>query len=272
MMLSRLNSRILPSKNITKSLVVSSTNKKCSHIKPSTITRSYSSETSPENDLFELYNPNGKTTSSYKKNQIQKWRDQRNVKNQKAKDSGFKVDWNYKMSHIIERPLIVNTVEEPWRAQYDEWRERWQVPIESQKPDINQLLSDEAHEKKEEDFEDVEFKYDEPGPLITKYDKSFDKKSLRRKLGDRLFLLVKKHRDSHGWQLPQGPLPIYETFEENITPNLRDVAQSQVDKVVGPKAHLYMSGNAPFGIYSYAYPKQYQKEIDTYGADRKSVV
>lgn len=143
---------------------------------------------------------------------------------------------------------------------------RWFAPIDSQRPDFNQLLQEENTSRKEEEEVDTEFKYFEPGPLITRHDKMDNRKSLRRKLDQRLFLLVKKQRDNHSWQFPQGPLPLYETFEENVTPELRDVAQSQVDKIVGSKAHLYMSGNAPFGVYSYAYPKAYQKEIDTYGA------
>lgn len=47
-------------------------------------------------DIFELYNPEGITTAQYKKNQLKKWRAQREEKDLAAKQSGFKVDWNYK--------------------------------------------------------------------------------------------------------------------------------------------------------------------------------
>lgn len=106
----------------------------------------------------------------------------------------------------------------------------------------------------------------EPGPRITKADKMNDRKSLRRQLEQRLFLLVKKDRPSHAWQLPQIPLPLYETFEVNKTQNLRDYAQSHVNTLVGKNADIYMCGNAPYGLYSYPFPKNVQKEFDAYGS------
>lgn len=106
----------------------------------------------------------------------------------------------------------------------------------------------------------------EPGPRITKADLMNDRKSLRRKLDQKLFLLVKKERATHPWQLPQISFPIYESFEENKTPNLREYAQSHVNNLFGKTADVYMCGNAPYGLYSYPFPKSVQKEFDAYGA------
>lgn len=42
------------------------------------------------------------------------------------------------------------------------------------------------------------------GPRITEADKANDRKSLYRKLDKKLFLIVKRKRDQHTWQFPQG--------------------------------------------------------------------
>lgn len=42
------------------------------------------------------------------------------------------------------------------------------------------------------------------GPRITEADKANDRKSLYRKLDKKLFLIVKRGRDQHTWQFPQG--------------------------------------------------------------------
>jgi len=42
------------------------------------------------------------------------------------------------------------------------------------------------------------------GPRITEADTANDRKSLYRKLDKKLFLIVKRQRDQHAWQFPQG--------------------------------------------------------------------
>jgi hypothetical protein len=41
-------------------------------------------------------------------------------------------------------------------------------------------------------------------PLITPADKLNDRKALHRKLTNRLYLIVRKNRNNHSWQFPQG--------------------------------------------------------------------
>jgi hypothetical protein len=52
------------------------------------------------------------------------------------------------------------------------------------------------------------------GPRITEADKKNDRKSLRRKLDRKLFLLVKKNGGAEpGWQFPSSPLDIENTTD-----------------------------------------------------------
>ena len=43
-----------------------------------------------------------------------------------------------------------------------------------------------------------------PASRITEADKTNDRRSKERRLQDSLFLLVKRNREDHAWQFPQG--------------------------------------------------------------------
>ena len=53
-----------------------------------------------------------------------------------------------------------------------------------------------------------------PASRETEADKAGDMKSLQRKLDRVLYLLVKKPRKDHAWQLPQGGLEQQESLVE----------------------------------------------------------
>ena len=61
---------------------------------------------------------------------------------------------------------------------------------------------DEFEDMKE--LRELELQEFKPGSQLTEADLSGDKTSLNRKLDRVLYLLVKKPRQEHAWQMPQG--------------------------------------------------------------------
>ena len=53
-----------------------------------------------------------------------------------------------------------------------------------------------------------------PAPRVTEADVSGDVRSLNRKLDHMLYMLVKKPRKDHAWQVPQGGIEGDETLIE----------------------------------------------------------
>lgn len=54
----------------------------------------------------------------------------------------------------------------------------------------------------------------QPASRTTQADEEDDRKSLNRKLAESLFLLVKKARNQHAWQMPQGQHEGQESLRE----------------------------------------------------------
>lgn len=61
---------------------------------------------------------------------------------------------------------------------------------------------------------DAELSAFKPAPRETVADKNHDLKSLQRKLSEVLYLLVKKNRAKHVWQMPQGGVEQNESILE----------------------------------------------------------
>ena len=61
---------------------------------------------------------------------------------------------------------------------------------------------------------EVELQSFHPASRETEADRAGDMKSLQRKLNRVLYLLVKKPRKKHAWQLPQGGLEQQESLVE----------------------------------------------------------
>lgn len=71
---------------------------------------------------------------------------------------------------------------------------------------IGQSLDDDETDMFEDlqESRDMEFQDFHPAPRLTEADTSCDMKSLDRKLDRVLYLLVRKPRQEHAWQMPQG--------------------------------------------------------------------
>lgn len=230
-------------------------------------------------------------TASFKRMQMAEFRRLNSEINEKARASGLKKDWNHKMAMIVTRPPVLETEPEPWEVAYNEWKARWDAPIKAQIPSLQPLL-DEDTAKKQVDTTSVKIseaelaQMDEEqraramraeeiaaaareeavvrvGDRITKADREDNRKSLRRKLDQNLYFIVKKNRQDHAWQFPQVPLPMDLTNEKR---QIRDFATEGVAVAAGPQTHVYMTGNAPAGFYTYPFEKSTQQSLNTYGA------
>ena len=73
-----------------------------------------------------------------------------------------------------------------------------------------------------DDFEDIqearetELREFVPAPRVTEADRLGDMKSLDRRLDRAVYLLVKKPREEHAWQMPQGGVEPEESLIEVI--------------------------------------------------------
>jgi len=127
--------------------------------------------------------------------------------------------------------------------------------------------SAEADKKKKDDKEDEneEQKAKEllDYPRITDADKRNDRKSLYRALENRLYLIVKKKRDSNAWSFPQGG------YEKEDGDHLRTTAERELKEECGALMNTFFIGNAPLGCYQYPIPRELQKN---YGQAEKTRV
>eukprot|EP00731_Ephydatia_muelleri_P020388 Em0013g115a len=81
-----------------------------------------------------------------------------------------------------------------------------------------------------------------PAPRETLADLSDDKKSLHRKLDRVLYLLVKKARQEHAWQMPQGGLEKEESLAQAAVRELREECGSGLNvKFLSGAPALYFS-------------------------------
>jgi len=80
-----------------------------------------------------------------------------------------------------------------------------------------------------------------------------------RKLDRKLFLIVKKDRKEHAWQFPQG-------LKEPSENALRATAEREFAEECGKNVNVFFNGNAPVHFYTYSYPQEVQKQLNSYGA------
>ncbi|KAF9355123.1 54S ribosomal protein L17 mitochondrial [Mortierella sp. AD094] len=90
---------------------------------------------------------------------------------------------------------------------------------------------------------------------ITEADRKNDVKSLERALQRTLYLIVKKPREQHAWQFPQGGVRAVE--------NLQEAAGRELQEECGGNMDLWFVGRVPIGHYSYSHPKNFKTESDT---------
>ncbi|GBC04495.1 hypothetical protein RclHR1_00570051 [Rhizophagus clarus] len=87
---------------------------------------------------------------------------------------------------------------------------------------------------------------------ITQDDLNKNLKSLNRALQRTLYLIVKKPRDEHAWQFPQGGV--------NNKESLVRAAARELEEECGNKMDVWFVGRRPIGYYKYAYPKDFVRE------------
>ncbi|CAG8598400.1 2456_t:CDS:2, partial [Acaulospora colombiana] len=87
---------------------------------------------------------------------------------------------------------------------------------------------------------------------VTLADMKNDVKSLDRVLQRTLYLIVKKPRDEHSWQFPQGGVEKPETLLQTATRELKEECGSNMD--------IWFVGRRPFGYYEYEYPPGYSRD------------
>jgi len=100
-----------------------------------------------------------------------------------------------------------------------------------------------------EEADDFGRRHDLNLPLITQFDEKDDRKSLYRKLTNRLYLIVKKPRQKYSWQFPQT---FYEEAKDKQ--HLRLTAKRQLESDCGPKLSTFFIGHSPIHYIQYDLP------------------
>ncbi|KAF9391189.1 54S ribosomal protein L17 mitochondrial [Podila verticillata] len=81
---------------------------------------------------------------------------------------------------------------------------------------------------------------------VTEADRKNDVRSLERALARTLYLIVKKPREQHAWQFPQGGVHVCE--------NLQEAAGRELQEECGSNMDLWFVGRVPIGHYNYKVP------------------
>ncbi|KAG0040925.1 54S ribosomal protein L17 mitochondrial [Podila clonocystis] len=81
---------------------------------------------------------------------------------------------------------------------------------------------------------------------VTEADRKNDTRSLERALARTLYLIVKKPREQHAWQFPQGGVHVCE--------NLQEAAGRELQEECGSNMDLWFVGRVPIGHYNYKLP------------------
>lgn len=211
------------------------------------------------------------------------------------------LDWDHVASPFFERPMIVWPEPAPAEKEYfamkDMIDEKYMVPAdglmdgqelydevygEAERIVAEQVAAKELGEEIDQAdlFDQIQIKYagsDKgqqiikqyelityvPNELRTPADHNDDRRSLNRKLDDRLFLILKKDRDSHQWHFPQMCHVDPPEDEENppedeefhFKPGLRETAEKAMARSAGDKMQGYYYSHAPQGFYFYRYPE-----------------
>ncbi|GAA6030717.1 hypothetical protein JCM8097_006286 [Rhodosporidiobolus ruineniae] len=90
-------------------------------------------------------------------------------------------------------------------------------------------------------------------PRETEADRTGDVKSLERRADRTLYLLLKKKRDQHAWQFPQGAVEANES--------LVSAAQRELLEEVGNNVDVWPVGKVPAGAMEYQFPKEHVKKF-----------
>lgn len=175
-----------------------------------------------------------------------------------AKAVALGLPWRIIASSILQRYPTVLKEAEPWEQEHIDLQEKLddlkrQEFMDAIK-DTEAMVIAEQNPSYDEILETLPFT---PAPRVTEADLNNDRHSLDRKLPDNLFFVVKRNRDSYGWQFPQGKLKEGETA--------RAGAERVIDRAVG-KIERWFISNAPIGHYCYEYSAEEQAQRKEFGA------
>ncbi|GAA5852871.1 hypothetical protein JCM9279_006209 [Rhodotorula babjevae] len=86
----------------------------------------------------------------------------------------------------------------------------------------------------------------------TEADRSGDARSLERRADRTLYLLLKKKRDQHAWQFPQGAV--------SSTESLVDAAHRELLGEAGPNVDAWPVGRVPASALEYEFPPEHRRK------------
>ena len=177
----------------------------------------------------------------------------------KAKALGL--DWRIVCATVLHRYPTITPANEPWEeAQYnmeERMAEKQREWLMDQLGDTDANFIGDENPSYDEILASMPF---EPASRESQADIDGDMRSMERKQDKSSFLLVKRNRDSHVWQFPQGKLNTEKDGDSG-----RKAAERIIDRAVG-NVHRYFISNAPIGHFCYAYPPQIQEQRGQYGA------
>eukprot|EP01100_Stratorugosa_tubuloviscum_P003762 TRINITY_DN190_c0_g2_i1.p1 TRINITY_DN190_c0_g2~~TRINITY_DN190_c0_g2_i1.p1 ORF type:complete len:467 (+),score=217.85 TRINITY_DN190_c0_g2_i1:156-1556(+) len=165
--------------------------------------------------------------------------------------------WQIIAALIIERYPRVFKIE-PWMEEYNQFqlKKNNEIAIKTPLDDIISAIKPNWKEISAKEKRAMEiFK---PAPLRTSDDQSGNKKSLNRKLEEKLFLITKRPREQFAWQFPHTPWIQGET--------LRQSAERALDNYFESDLFIQFLSNSPAGHHIYEYPNLYQKKTGFDGA------
>ncbi|KPV72839.1 uncharacterized protein RHOBADRAFT_55515 [Rhodotorula graminis WP1] len=94
----------------------------------------------------------------------------------------------------------------------------------------------------------------------TEADRKGDLRSLERRADRTLYLLLKKKRDQHAWQFPQGAV--------DGTESLVDAAHRELVEETGPNVDAWPVGRVPASALEYPFPPEHRKKFPQHEAAR----
>lgn len=168
--------------------------------------------------------------------------------------------WRVAASLIVQRSPVVAKPLEQVEVDWVEMKARRFADQEKKPTFIKQQAIDEIAKKASkviplmQSHEEID---QLPVPLLTKDDAAKNVKSVHRKLWSTLYLIVKKPREQHAWQFPQGGLADKET--------LRDAAEREFEEECGKEVDFYTICNHPCAVYQYKLDEAEQKKHNKYG-------
>ena len=178
-----------------------------------------------------------------------------------AKAEALNLPWRTVCATVLHRYPVITPDNEPWEdAHYDmeeelaEYQRKWLME-QLGDSDANLIGDDNP------DYDEIKGSLPfDPAPRVSDADINNDTKSTFRKMTKSAFLLVKRNRNDHSWQFPQGKL-----IQEKDGSSGRLAAERIIDRACG-KINRWFVSNAPIGHYCYAYPPDIQEKRGEYGA------